>query len=40
LPLLLLTAFLGRWDDCDDHKGWGRLLQFLAPITTAAAPPS
>ncbi len=40
LPLFLLTAFLGRWDDCDDHKGWGRLLQFLAPITTAAAPPS
>jgi hypothetical protein len=40
LPLLLLTAFLGRWDDCDDHKGWGRLLQFLAPITTATTPPS
>jgi hypothetical protein len=40
LPLLLLTTFLDRWDDCDDHKGWGRLLQFLAPITIATPPPS
>ena len=39
LPLSLLTAFLGR-DDRDDHEGWGRLLRFLAPITTATAPPS
>ena len=37
LPLSLLTAFLQHAKDCD---GWGRLLRFLAPITTTAAPPS
>jgi hypothetical protein len=37
LPLSLLTAFGCRRDDCD---GWGRLLRFLSPITTATGPPS
>ncbi len=37
LPLSLLTAFLHHGDDCD---GWGRLLRFLSPITTAIPPPS
>jgi hypothetical protein len=40
LPLSLLSAFLSRWDDCEDHDGWGRLLRFLSPITTATGPPS
>ena len=25
---------------CDDLEGWGRLLRFLSPITTATGPPS
>lgn len=37
LPLSLLTAFVCHDDDCD---GWGRLLRFLSPITTAMPPPS
>jgi hypothetical protein len=37
LPLSLLTAFLRHGDD---HDGWGRLLRFLSPITTATGPPS
>jgi hypothetical protein len=37
LPLSLLNAFHVRYDDCD---GWGRLLSFLSPITTATGPPS
>ena len=40
LPLSLLNAFLIRCNDCDDCDGWGRLLRFLAPITTATDPPS
>jgi hypothetical protein len=36
LPLPLLTAFLRHSLDCD---GWGRLLRFLSPITTATGPP-
>jgi hypothetical protein len=40
LPLSLLNAFHIRCDDCDDSGGWGRLLHFLSPITTAADPPS
>ncbi|MCY2987976.1 MAG: hypothetical protein NTY19_08960 [Planctomycetota bacterium] len=32
LPLALVEAFLGDGDPC---QGWGRLLQFLAPITVA-----
>jgi len=30
-PLSILEAFVG----VDDHKGWGNLLRFLSPITTA-----
>jgi hypothetical protein len=37
LPLSLLTAFLC---DTNDPNAWGRLLRFLAPITTTTAPPS
>jgi hypothetical protein len=37
MPLSLLNAFLRHQDDCD---GWGRLLRFLSPITTATDPPS
>ena len=37
LPLSLLTAFVRH---SDDHEGWGRLLRFLSPITTATGPPS
>jgi hypothetical protein len=37
LPLSLVNAFHVRYDDCD---GWGRLLSFLSPITTATGPPS
>jgi hypothetical protein len=40
LPLSLLNAFLLRCDHCDDCDGWGRLLRFLSPITTATGPPS
>ena len=40
LPLSLLNAFHVRYDDCDDYDGWGRLLRFLSPITTATGPPS
>jgi hypothetical protein len=40
LPLSLLSAFHIRCDDCDDCHGWGRLLRFLAPITTVTGPPS
>ena len=40
LPLSLLNAFHVRCDDCDDCDGWGRLLRFLSPITTATGPPS
>lgn len=36
LPLSLLNAFRVRYDDCD---GWGRLLRFLSPSTTATGPP-
>lgn len=37
LPLSLLTAFVTG--DLD-QKGWGQLLEFLSPITTATDPPS
>lgn len=37
LPFSLLTAFLHHSDDSD---GWGRLLRFLSPITTATPHPS
>ena len=40
LPLSLLNAFHIRCDDCNDLGGWGRLLRFLSPITTATDPPS
>ena len=40
LPLSLLNAFLLRCDHCDDCDGWGWLLRFLSPITTATGPPS
>ncbi len=40
LPLSLLSAFHIRCDDCNDLGGWGRLLRFLSPITTATDPPS
>jgi hypothetical protein len=40
LPLSLLNAFHIRCDDCNDSGGWGRLLRFLSPITTATDPPS
>jgi hypothetical protein len=36
-PLPLLTAFLR---DSLDQEGWGNLLRFLSPITTATGPPS
>jgi hypothetical protein len=34
LPLALVQAFLRDGDPC---QGWGRLLQFLAPITVAGS---
>jgi hypothetical protein len=37
LPLSLLNAFVSG---DPDHKGWGRLLRFLSPITTTKGPPS
>jgi hypothetical protein len=40
LPLSLLNAFHIRCDGCDNCDGWGQLLGFLAPITTATCPPS
>ena len=40
LPLSLLNAFHIRCGDCHDYDGWGRLLRFLSPITTATDPPS
>ena len=40
LPLSLLNAFHIRCNVCDDCDGWGRLLRFLSPITTATDPPS
>ena len=40
LPLSLLNSFHLRCDDCSNCDGWGRLLRFLSPITTAADPPS
>jgi hypothetical protein len=40
LPQSLLSVFLSRRDDCEDRDGWGRLLRFLSPITTATGPPS
>jgi hypothetical protein len=40
LPLSLLNAFHIRCGDCHDCDGWGRLLRFLSPITTATGPPS
>jgi hypothetical protein len=36
LPRALFEAFV-RTDE--DRRGWGRLLRFLAPITTAQSPP-
>jgi hypothetical protein len=37
LPHTLLDEFLQGDNSC---AGWGRLLRFLSPITTAGAPPS
>ena len=37
LPVAFLSVFVSG--DLD-HKGWGRLLRFLSPITTTTDPPS